>query len=120
METGYDGRSVRWQGDLPDAEAIGAEAGRRAAGRLGARKIKSTTAPVIFENRLAASLLGPLIGAISGPSIARGTSFLKEKLGQPVFAKGISVEGRKRSRTVCAASAPRRSTTRAWRTARPA
>jgi PmbA protein len=91
METGYDGRSVRWQTDLPEARDIGAEAGRRAAGRLGARKIASTTAPVIFENRLAASLLNPLIGAISGPSIARGTSFLKDRLGQPVFAKGIAV-----------------------------
>jgi PmbA protein len=91
METGYEGRSVRWQADLPKPEAIGAEAGRRAAKRLGARKIASTTAPVIFENRLAASLLSPLIGAISGPSIARGTSFLKDKLGQAVFAKGISV-----------------------------
>jgi PmbA protein len=46
---------------------------------------------VIFENRLAASLLSPLVGAISGPSIARGTSFLKEKLGQPVFAKGVQI-----------------------------
>jgi PmbA protein len=91
METGYDGRSVRWQSDLPQADSIGAEAGARAAARLGARKIASTTAPVIFENRLAASLLGPLIGAISGPSIARGTSFLKDKLGQPVFAKGVHV-----------------------------
>ncbi|RAK60016.1 TldD/PmbA family protein [Phenylobacterium hankyongense] len=91
MENGYDGRSVRWQADLPAPDAIGAEAGRRAAARLGARKIDSTTAPVIFENRLAASLLGPLIGAISGPSIARGTSFLKDKLGQQVFAKGVTV-----------------------------
>jgi PmbA protein len=91
METGYDGRSVRWQGDLPDPAAIGTEAGTRAAGRLGARKIASTTAPVIFENRLAASLLGPLVGAVSGPAIARGTSFLKDRLGQPVFAKGVSV-----------------------------
>ncbi|MDB5450564.1 MAG: putative Zn-dependent protease [Phenylobacterium sp.] len=91
MENGYDGRSVRWQSDLPAPDAIGAEAGRRAAARLGARKIDSTTAPVIFENRLAASLLGPLIGAISGPSIARGTSFLKDKLGQPIFAKGVTV-----------------------------
>ncbi|PZQ62602.1 MAG: modulator protein [Phenylobacterium zucineum] len=89
METGYDGRSVRWQSDLPTPESLGAEAGRRAAGRLGARKIASTTAPVIFENRLAGSLLSPFIGAISGPSIARGTSFLKDKLGQQVFAKGI-------------------------------
>lgn len=91
METGYDGRSARWQADLPAPETLGAEAGRRAAARLGARKIASTTAPVIFENRLAASLLSPLIGAIAGPSIARGTSFLKDKLGQPVFAKGIFV-----------------------------
>ena len=91
MESGYDGRSTRWQSDLPSPEAIGAEAGRRAAARLGARKIASTTAPVIFENRLATSLIGPLIGAISGPSIARGTSFLKDKLGQQVFAKGVFI-----------------------------
>jgi PmbA protein len=91
MESGSDWRSVRWQSDLPAAEQIGAEAGRRAGDRLGARKIDSTTAPVIFENRLAASLLGPLIGAISGPSIARGTSFLKDKLGKPVFAPGVTI-----------------------------
>jgi PmbA protein len=91
METGYDGRSVRWQDDLPAPDAIGGEAGRRAAGRLGARKIASTTAPVVFENRLAASLLGPLVGAVSGPAIARGVSFLKDKLGQSVFAKGVEV-----------------------------
>jgi PmbA protein len=91
MEIGYDGRSVRWQSDLPAPEDIGTEAGRRAVQRLGARKIASTTAPVIFENRLAASLLGPLIGAISGPAIARGTSFLKDKLGQPVFGPHVTV-----------------------------
>ena len=91
MENGYDGRSVRWQADLPDPATIGSEAGHRAVSRLGARKIASTTAPVIFENRLAASLMGPLIGAISGPSIARGTSFLKDKLGQPVFGAHVTV-----------------------------
>ena len=91
METGYDGRSARWESDLPTPESLGTEAGRRAAQRLGARKIDSTTAPVIFENRLAGSLLSPLIGAISGPSIARGTSFLKDKLGQQLFAKGINL-----------------------------
>jgi PmbA protein len=91
MEGGYDGRSARWRSDLPDPRVIGQEAGRRAAARLGARKIGSTTAPVIFENRLAMSLIGPLIGAIGGPSIARGNSFLKDKLGQQVFAKGINI-----------------------------
>ena len=91
METGYDGRTARWQSDLPSPESLGTEAGRRAAARLGARKIDSTTAPVIFENRLAGSLMSPLIGAISGTSIARGTSFLKDKLGQQIFAKGIVI-----------------------------
>jgi PmbA protein len=91
MESGYDGRSARWRADLPTPQSIGEEAGRRAAQRLGARKIDSTTAPVIFENRVAMSLIGPLIGAISGPSIARGTSFLKDKLGQQVFAKGVNI-----------------------------
>jgi len=91
METGYDGRSVRWHEDLPGPEGIGTEAGRRAAARLGSRKIASTTAPVIFENRLAMSIISPMIGAISGPSIARGSSFLKDKLGQPVFAPGVTI-----------------------------
>jgi PmbA protein len=91
MEHGSDGRQTRWEADLPDAEQIGAEAGRRAVGRLGSRKLASTTAPVIFENRIAASTLGPLIGAISGPSVARGVSFLKNRLGEPVFSPAVTL-----------------------------
>jgi PmbA protein len=91
MERGGDGRSTRHAADLPDAASIGAEAGRRAVARLGARKIKSRTAPVMFENRLAASLMGPLIGAISGPAVARGVSFLKDKLGAPLFDSSVSI-----------------------------
>ena len=91
MERGGEGRSTRWQSDLPEASEVGFDAGRRAVARLGARKIASTTAPVIFENRLAISLFGPLIGAISGPSVARGVSFLKDKLHQKVFAPGIRI-----------------------------
>ncbi|HEX4096183.1 MAG TPA: metallopeptidase TldD-related protein, partial [Caulobacteraceae bacterium] len=91
MERGYDGRSTRWHDDLPSPEEIGAEAGKRAVGRLGARKIESTTAPVIFENRLAVSVISPLVGAISGGAVARGVSFLKSKLGEPVFAKGVNI-----------------------------
>ncbi|MDR6624648.1 TldD/PmbA family protein [Caulobacter segnis] len=89
MERGGEGRSTRHFGDLPAAGDIGMEAGRQAVARLNPRKIASTTAPVIFENRLAMSLIGPLLGAISGPSIARGTSFLKDKLGQRIFARGV-------------------------------
>jgi PmbA protein len=91
MERGGEGRSTRWQSDLPEASEVGFDAGRRAVARLGARKIASTTAPVIFENRLAISLFGPLIGAISGPSVARGVSFLKDKLHQKVFAAGLRI-----------------------------
>ncbi len=91
MERGGEGRSVRHNEDLPDAGWIGSEAGRHAVRRLGARKIASQTAPVIFENRIAMSLLGPFIGAIGGPSIARGVSFLKDRLNQQVFAKNVSI-----------------------------
>ncbi|MGI9170587.1 MAG: TldD/PmbA family protein [Caulobacteraceae bacterium] len=91
MEQGGEGRATRWAEDLPGPVAIGTEAGRRAVASLNARKIASTTAPVIFENRLAASLLGPLVGAISGPSVARGVSFLKDRLGRRLFAGGVTV-----------------------------
>ena len=91
MEQGHEGRATRWLEDLPTAEAIGAEAGRRAVSALGARKIDSTTAPVIFENRLAGSLLGPLISAIAGPAVARGVSFLKDRLGKAIFSKSVTL-----------------------------
>jgi PmbA protein len=91
MERGGDGRATRWQSDLPSAEEIGLEAGKRAVQRLGAKKIDSRTAPVIFEDRVAMSLISPLIGAIAGPSIARGASFLKTKLHEQVFSPGVTV-----------------------------
>lgn len=90
-ERGGEHRAVRHLSDLPSAQAIGDYAGRRAIARVGARKIASTTAPVIFENRVATQILSPLLGAISGPSIARGTSFLKDRLGQQVLPKGANL-----------------------------
>jgi PmbA protein len=89
MEQAGEGRAKRWIEDLPTPEQVGSGAGRRAVAALGARKIDSLTAPVIFENRLSASLLGPLVGAVSGSSVARGVSFLKDRLDQPVFGPGI-------------------------------
>ena len=91
MERGGEGRTTRHGADLPSPTSIGAEAGKRAVQRLGARKIDSITAPVIFENRLAISLIGPLIGAISGPAVARGVSFLKDRLGQSLFSKDVNL-----------------------------
>ncbi len=92
MERGGEGRSTRHLSDLPSPQSIGAEAGRKAVARLGARKIDSRTAAVLFENRLATSLLSPLVGAISGAAVARGVSFLKDKLGKRVFAPGIRID----------------------------
>ena len=91
MESGGEGRSTRWQSDLPAPDWVGTQAGRRAVAKLNPRRIASTTAPVIFENRLATSVIGPLIGAIAGPAIARGTSFLKTKLGESVFSRDITI-----------------------------
>lgn len=91
MERDYDSRSERRRARLPEASEIGRVAGERAAARLGARKIDSCTAAVIFDRRLSSRLLGAFIGAISGPAVARGVSFLKEKMGQQVFAKGVNI-----------------------------
>jgi PmbA protein len=91
MERDYDSRSERRRARLPTPAEIGHEAGIRAVARLAPRKIDSQTAPVIFENRLANRLLGAFIGAISGPAVARGVSFLKTKMGEPVFAQGVNI-----------------------------
>ncbi|HZV84734.1 MAG TPA: metallopeptidase TldD-related protein, partial [Brevundimonas sp.] len=91
MERGGEHRTTRHMTDLPTASSIGAEAGRRAVARTGPRKIASTTAPVIFENRVAAQVLSPLLGAISGPSVARGTSFLKDRMGDRVLPRGVAL-----------------------------
>ncbi|MBB35596.1 MAG: modulator protein [Hirschia sp.] len=91
MERDYDSCSKRKAADLTPGAMIGDEAAKRALRRLGARKVESQTAAVIFDNRLARSLIGPLISAISGPSIARGVSFLKDQLGKQVFSKGVNI-----------------------------
>ena len=91
MERDYDSWSVRRLEDRPSPAEIGTTAGERAVRRLGPQKIETQTAPVIYDKRLSASLLGPFLSAISGTSIARGVSFLKDKLGEQVFKSGIEI-----------------------------
>ncbi|MGE5503759.1 MAG: TldD/PmbA family protein [Actinomycetota bacterium] len=91
MERDYDYTSAVHFADLKPPEDIGHEAGRRAVRRLGARKVKTCQVPVIYDPRVARGLLGSLAGAINGAGVARGTSFLKDKLGQRIFAPGIRV-----------------------------
>ncbi|WP_395645540.1 TldD/PmbA family protein [Terricaulis sp.] len=91
MERDYEWKTRRFLADLPSPAEIGRQAGERTAARLGARKIESQRGTVIFENRLAGRILSPLFSGISGTSVARGVSFLKDKLGQRVFAPGFRV-----------------------------
>ena len=91
MERDYDYSSAVYGADLEDAALVGRRAGERAVKRLGARKPATCKVPVIYDPRVSSSLLGHLSGAISGPSVARKTSFLKDRLGQRIFAAGITV-----------------------------
>ena len=91
MERDYDWSSAVHEADLDDPETVGRRAGERAVRRLGARKAHSGQVPVVYDPRIAGGLLSHLAGAISGPSIARGTSFLKDALETELFAPGIAV-----------------------------
>jgi PmbA protein len=66
-------------------------AGERAVKRLHPRKVKSQAVPVIYDRRVASGLIGHLLGAINGTAIARGTSFLKDALGQQIFGEHITI-----------------------------
>ncbi len=77
--------------DLAAAQSIGRAAAERAVRRENPRKVPSQAVPVVFEQRLAGSLLNHLAGAINGAAVVRGTSFLKDRLGERVFAEGVSI-----------------------------
>ncbi|QPC42145.1 TldD/PmbA family protein [Kaustia mangrovi] len=91
MERDHDSASAVHYADLDDAAAIGRRAGERAVRRLSPRKVSSQTVPVVYDPRVSRSLLGHLAGAISGTAITRGTSFLKDRMGDQVFAPGIAI-----------------------------
>ncbi|MCI5044216.1 MAG: TldD/PmbA family protein [Aquisalinus sp.] len=91
MERDYDYDASTHLSDLKSPEEVGHSAGERAVRRLNPQKLESQSAPVIFEQRLARSLLGKLAGAIHGGAIARGVSFLKDKMGEQIFPESINV-----------------------------
>ncbi|MBL8669103.1 MAG: TldD/PmbA family protein [Alphaproteobacteria bacterium] len=91
MERDYDFTSTVFDRDLDKAEAVGRSAGERAVRRLKPRKGPTAQLPVVFDPRVSNSLLGHLLGAISGASVARGTSFLKDQLGQRILPEGVDV-----------------------------
>jgi PmbA protein len=91
MERDYDYSSALHAADLDDPEKVGRTAGERAVQRLNPRKVSTKKVPVVFDRRVSASLIGHLVSAINGSAIARKTSFLKDKLGERLFASGINV-----------------------------
>jgi PmbA protein len=91
MERDYDFSSALHAADLEAAADVGRKAGERAVERLNPRKVATRKVPVVFDPRVAGSLIGHLASAINGSAVARKTSFLKDKLGQQIFAAGIHV-----------------------------
>jgi PmbA protein len=94
MERDYYYSSARDPADLDSAESIGVEAATRALRRLGARKIKTTRAPVLFGPELARGFIGHAIGAITGSAQYRRSSFLLDAAGEKIFPKFVNIEER--------------------------
>lgn len=92
MERDYDYTSAVYKSDLRSPQDIGKKAAHKTLQRLGARRLKSCEAPVIFDPRVGRSLLGILASAINGSAIARGTSFLKDSMGEEIFNPHIIIK----------------------------
>lgn len=91
MERDYDYSSVRHASDLESPQKIGRTAGERAVERINPRKVTTRKVPVVFDPRVAGSLVSHLASAANGVSVARKTSFLRDKMGQKLFADGIRI-----------------------------
>jgi len=91
MERDYDWSSTVHLADLDDPVAIGRRAAEQAVRRLNPTRPRTARIPVVFDARVAGSLLGHLSGAINGAAVARGTSFLKDRMGERVLAAGLVV-----------------------------
>lgn len=91
MERDYDWSSTVHLADLDDPVAIGRRAAEQAVRRLNPTRPKTARIPVVFDPRVAGSLLGHLSGAVNGSAVARGTSFLKDRMGEQVLARGLVV-----------------------------
>jgi PmbA protein len=91
MERDYDYSSMLHASDLESPEKIGRTAGERAVERVNPRKVSTRKVPVVFDPRVASSLVSHLASAANGASVARKTSFLREKMGEQLFARGIRI-----------------------------
>ncbi len=85
MERDHDGDSRVFVADLRGAAEIGQSAGARAVERLGARRPPTGAFPVLFDERVAGTLIGHLLAAANGAAVARGSSWLRNRLGEAVL-----------------------------------
>jgi PmbA protein len=91
MERDYDYSSAQHAADLDSPESVGRKAGERAVARFGPRKVATCKVPVVYDPRVSNSLVGHLVAAANGASVARKTSFLKDRLGQQLFGNSIRI-----------------------------
>lgn len=105
MQRDYWYSNARVPGELMTPEAIGDKAGRRAAARLGARKLATRRAPVLLPPELARGFWGHFTGAISGGALYRKASFLVDKLGETVFSRAVTLRQQPQLRRGAASAA---------------
>ena len=91
MERDYAFESRSHRADMPDPAEIGRLAGERTAARAGAGKPPTGAWPVLYDERVASGLVGHLVQAINGVAVARGASWLKDAMGEPVLPPGIDL-----------------------------
>jgi PmbA protein len=91
MERDYDYTAAVFASDMESPEAIGKSAGEKAIKRLHPKKVETAAVPIIYDPRVSKSLIGHLSAAVNGSSIARGSSFLKDKMGERIFPEDINI-----------------------------
>lgn len=91
MERDYDYDHATYWSDLKNPALIGHQAGERTVRRLNPRRVASQQVPIIYEARQARDIVSHILQAINGSSVARGATFLKDRMGQAVCAGQITV-----------------------------
>lgn len=92
MERDWSGESRVHRADLPEPEQIGREAGQRTAERIGAKKPPTGTFPILYDQRVSSGLIGHLLNAVNGASVARGASWLRNDLHEQVLPQGLDIQ----------------------------
>ncbi len=91
MERDYESTSATYASDLDSPSYVGQTAGERAVARLKPRKVDTQQVPIVYAPRVANGLVRHLAGAVNGSAVARGTSFLKDSMGQRLFPEGVHI-----------------------------